>query len=299
MLLDKKILVFLTVAEAGSYSKATRLLSLGQSVLSHHVDLLEKELGVTLFKKKGRSIALTQEGEILFKEAQKLQKAAQNTEDTFSNLSSKIARNINLAGDALTCAFTLPWALAKFRDDYPDVRFTYKHMSEDEIISGIISGDVDLALVGHNINNKKLVVEPCFFDDIILVGSKDNTSNSISLSELQKLSLIWITSDKGLEHLIQQTLSAKSIPLKNLNIFMEVEDLPTCRTFVQAGVGCAFLPRITVKDDLENGILKEIKVKELSISRTNFRTYLKNNEMREVVMKFLEFIQDVNWEFQK
>ncbi len=58
--------VFLSVAEAGSFSQAARRLSLSQSVVSFHVDTLEKELGVGLFHRRGRSIALTAQGKLLY-----------------------------------------------------------------------------------------------------------------------------------------------------------------------------------------------------------------------------------------
>ena len=55
MILDKKMRVFLATAEAGSFSRAARQLSLSQSVVSFHIKALEQELGVSLFRRQGRN----------------------------------------------------------------------------------------------------------------------------------------------------------------------------------------------------------------------------------------------------
>ncbi len=295
MLIDKRLRIFLTVAECGSYSQASRKLSLAQSVVSHHVDALEKELGVPLFRKQGRGIALTSEGEVLQAEGLKLKKAAQKTADTFSNQSSIVARKINLAGDALTCSFTLPWTLAEFRTKNPDVLFSYKHLDTDELMERIVSGDVDMALVGHPINHRKLVAEPCFLDEIVLVGSAESSPSSVTRAELAELPLFWFTNDPGLEQLLTHSLAAVSLPVNNLNIFMEVEDLPILLTFIRAGVGYAFFPKIAVTEYLETKELKVIEVEGLDVVRTNYRVYSKTRPEREIVNEFLAFVRSANW----
>ncbi len=295
MLIDKKMIVFMTVAESCSYSMASRKLSLGQSVLSHHVDTLEKELKVSLFCRKGRNIALTPEGEVLYKEGKKLMHVARQTEDSFSALSSHVARKINLAGDALTCSFTLPWMLAEFRKQHQDVNFTFKHLCADDIVEGIISGDVDMALVGHPLSHRRLTVEPCFHDEIILVGSTSQSPERIEINDLKNTPIFWITNDHGLDLLLRQKLKENGLPVKDLNIFMEVEELSILKTFIKAGVGYAFVPRLSVEDELQNNALREIEVKGLSLTRVNYRMFLKTKHTREIVSEFIEFIRSSQW----
>jgi LysR family transcriptional regulator, transcriptional activator of the cysJI operon len=295
MLIDKRLRVFLTVAECGSYSQASRKLSLAQSVVSHHVDALEKDLSVPLFRKQGRGIVLTSEGEILQAEGKKLLKAARKTEDTFSNQSATVARKINIAGDALTCSFTLPWALAAFRTKNPDVLYSYKHRDTSDLVDKIISGDVDMALVGHSINHRKLVAEPCFLDEIVLVGSARSAPSCISQEQLVDLPIFWFSNDPGLEQVLTQSLAEISLPVNNLNIFMEVEDLPILLTFIRAGVGYAFLPKVAASEYLDSGELRTITVEGLDVVRTNYRVYLKTRPQREIVNEFLEFIRSAKW----
>ncbi len=296
MILDKRMRVFLAAAEAGSFSRAGRQLSLSQSVVSFHVRGLEEELGVRLFRREGRTISLTPEGEILHREGRKLAQAVRELEERFAAQSEAIAQRIYLAGDALTCAFTLPWTLAGFRELHPDVLFNYQHLDEGVLLDKLVRGELDVALVGHPVKHRKLATEACFQDEIVLVAAPDAVPDRIELDELSALALLWATNDRGLETVLSRGLANAGLAVKDLNVFMEVENLAILKTFVRAGVGVAFLPQLAVADELAFGLLKEVEVAGLGLERTNYIVYRKEKEPRDVVRSFLEFVHESDWQ---
>ena len=296
MILDKKMRVFLATAEAGSFSRAARQLSLSQSVVSFHIKALEQELGVSLFRRQGRSISLTAEGKLLFEEGHKLAREARRIEDAFSAQSEEIAQRIYIAGDALTCAFTLPWTLVAFREEYPDVLFTYEHLEETELIDRLVSGELDVALAGHQVQHRKLTATPCFQDTIVLVGPTTTAPDSITLDELRETPVLWATSDRGLELLLSKNLPEAGLPLKDLNVFMEVDNLPILKTFVRAGVGMSFLPYLTVSDEVQFGFLKTVDVPGLTLERTNYLVHRREKTPRQVVTALVDFVENRDWD---
>ena len=296
MILDKKMRVFLATAEAGSFSRAARQLSLSQSVVSFHIKALEQELGVSLFRRQGRSISLTAEGKLLFEKGRALAKEARRIEDAFAAQSEKIAQRIYLAGDALTCAFTIPWTLAAFRADYPDVRFTYEHLDEGELINRLVSGELDVALVGHPVAHRKLAATPCFQDKIVLVGPASSAPDSLTIDQLRETPIIWATNDRGLELLLSKKLPEAGLQPKDLNVFMEVDGLPILKTFVRAGVGMTFLPFLSVLDEVRFDLLKVVDVLGLTLERTNYLVHLKERTLRPIVTALVEFVENRDWE---
>lgn len=296
MILDKRLEVFLAVAETGSFSRASRKLSLSQSVVSFHIEALERELGVSLFRRQGRTIALTREGELLYEKGRQLAQEAQLLEKTLSEHSASLPKRISLAGDALTCAFTLPWTLAAFREVYPDVLFAYQHYTDQEtLVDKLVSGELDVALIGHPIRHRKLTVYECFRDEIVLVSAPERFPERIVPEDLRRLPLLWITGDRGLEMLLHQRLLEAGVPPKDLNIFMEVDDLPILKTFIRAGVGLAFLPQLTVADELRFGLLQVVAVEGLTLERMTYLVHRREGPLREVVVRFLNFIQQQRW----
>jgi len=296
MILDKRIQVFLAIAEAGSFSRAARKLAISQAVVSFHMDALEKELGLTLFSREGRTISLTPEGKTLMRGGRKIERQARRLEHALMNQLEQRSRRINIAGDALTCSFTFPLTMAAFRDEHPDVSFSYRHLDLESIMERLQDGDLDLGLSGYPVQNRKLVIRDCFLDEIVLVSSPNGLPDSITLERLRELPLAWITNDRGLEYTLEKGLSKAGLATRNLNIFMEVEDLSLAKSFLQAGMSLAFLPRLSVANELRHGELKAVGVKGLTLTRTNRIMYRKAGKQREIVEEFIEFVHRRPWQ---
>ncbi len=296
MILDKKIQIFLTIAEEGSFSRAARTMSLSQSVISFHMDTLEKELGVRLFHREGRSISLTPEGELLCREGKRLAKAAHVLESDLAHEKLSIAQRIFIGGDALTCSFTFPWTLAEYRKQHPEVSFSYRHMDKEDLLSGLLDGGLDIALSGSPVKHRKLEVQDCFRDEIILAANTSSTKKSITLEKLAEIPLIWISSDRGLDSTIEKGLGEAGLATKKLNILMKVEDLSMAKSLLRANVGMAFIPRLAVQDEIEHNLLKELPVEGVELVRTNKLLFRKTKHPREAVTKFIEFVQKSLWQ---
>ncbi len=291
MILDQNFRVFLAVAKEGSFSRAAWHLGMSQSSVSFHVGALEKELGVKLFLRRGRSIDLTEEGRALLEEGEKLARRAERLEERFSGDSAVIPERLRLGSDSLTCAFTLPRALARFRESHPGLVFSYEHLDPDSLVEGLLEGSLDVALMGLPPRHRKLQVEECFHDEIVLVFRAGEVGGEITPEELKSLPLLVARGDPGLELLLRQGLEAVGAPLRKLEVFMEIEGLAVVKNFVLAGLGGAFLPRVTVQRELEAGEMEEVRVKGLLLERRTRLVHAKGGERKESLRSFLEFVR--------
>jgi len=291
MIIGKKIEIFLAVAEAQSFTAATKTLSIGQSVISHHIENLEREMGVRLFERRGKTIRLTDEGATLYERGKRLLLEAQRIEEAIVKQSESRFNHIHLGGDALTCAYTLPWNLAAFKREHPSVLFTYQHLDTDTLLEKLAGDELDLALAGHQVRNQKIHARQCYTDEIVLAGPPGLMPDILPIEELPALPIAWVNNDKGLSMTVARELGAAGIPLKRLNLFMELHDLPILKTLLRTGVACAFLPRITVEDELNFGLLKQIRIPELELSRQTYLLRRKTTHLRPIVEEFIGFIE--------
>ncbi len=295
MIIGKKLEIFLAVVDAGSFSAATKRLAISQSVVSFHIEALENEMGLKFIERKGRTIELTPEGELLYQKGKRLQREAHKLEGLLAEQSDLIAHRISFAGDALTCAYTLPWNVAAFREENPSVVISYEHLPTDEVLQKLLNEEIDLALMGHSVRHKKLEMKRCYSDDIILVGCVRKAPDQIKVSDLPNLPLLWINSDRGLSMQISHELANAGMPIKNLKIIMEVENFPIMKSFIRAGVACALLPKVAVEDELRFNLLKKVEIVDLSLTRTTYLVHRKSKNQREIVSRFLEFYQHNSW----
>ncbi len=292
MILDHRIQIFIQVARASGFRRAARRLGLSQSAVSFHIDKLESELGVQLFNRQGRSISLTAEGEVLIRELEELERAARRVENNFAYHSQLLGKRIRVGSNAIACPFTLPWVIAAFKKDHPDVLFSYKHMvDEQDLLGDLEAGDLDLAIIGHQIRHRKLETHACYDSDIILAAAPMLGLAHVQADDLASIPIILESSDRGLELLLANGLEQIGINLKDLNIVIESDNLPLIKTFVQAGLGAAFLPRVAIQDELSCGTYQEIQVDSLTLKQSIFLAHPKAGLANPNTAQFVEFVE--------
>jgi DNA-binding transcriptional LysR family regulator len=292
MILDHKVRIFLQVARVEGFRRAARGLGLSQSAVSFHIDKLEEELGVKLFNRQGRTISLTPEGLILFQELEELDRAARRVENNFAFHSNLLGRRVRIGSNAVACPFTLPWVIQAFKEEHPEVLFTYRHVGDEgDLISDLETGDLDLAILGHQIRHRKLDVHECYESDIVLAAAPSLWQEQVDADSLATLPIIFENSDRGLELILSQGLGSIGLDFKDLNIIIESDNLPLIKTFVLAGLGAAFLPQVTMMDELDSGKYREIRVNSLGLKQSIFLVHPKSGLANPSTARFVEFVE--------
>jgi len=110
---------FLATAEEGSLSAAARAVGLTQPTLGRQVSALEETLGITLFERIGRSLALTQSGLELLDHVRAMGEAATRISLTASGQSQTIEGQVRITATDIFSAYILPPALKQLRDIAP------------------------------------------------------------------------------------------------------------------------------------------------------------------------------------
>lgn len=112
---------FLVTAEEGSLSAAARSLALTQPTLGRQVAALEANLGVTLFDRVGRSLALTGAGLELLEHVRVMGEAASRVSLTASGQSQTIEGQVCISASDLVAAYHLPPILERLRSQAPGI----------------------------------------------------------------------------------------------------------------------------------------------------------------------------------
>src|SRR5512143_3347718 len=94
----RQLEMFLAVAEENGFTRAGERLHVSQSAISRQIGLLERELGGPLFNRDGRSVSLTQSGEILVGTPHRVFREMQQAVEQFSDVRELRRGRIRLAG---------------------------------------------------------------------------------------------------------------------------------------------------------------------------------------------------------
>ena len=138
---------FLAVAEELHFRKAAEKLFISQPGLSRQIKQMEQDLGVTLFERNNRRVALTKTGNYLQKE---LQINLKNLEDILAH--SKLIHHgkeghltLGFVGSAMLQI--IPAILKQFNSKFPKVMFKLEEMDNQKQIEGLLSQEIDVGFV--------------------------------------------------------------------------------------------------------------------------------------------------------
>lgn len=141
----RRVEQFVVVAETGSFTGAAAHLHLSQQALSSSVRQLEIDLGVTLFSRAGRRIALTAAGETLLAEARPLLAAARTVDAHVRGAASGEDAWIVGHSPALSGAEVYQ-LMEPAIDAFPHLSFTFRQLYPDALSAGVLDGSLQLGL---------------------------------------------------------------------------------------------------------------------------------------------------------
>lgn len=188
----KALVVFEATARHMSFTRAAEELHLTQAAVSRQIQILEHNLGVPLFKREGRSVKLTAEGE-------RLQRVTIVALEDIAEVSVALRhihqdRSINIHTTTAFGALWLMQRIGSFRSQYPEIQL--RLVSSDEPVD-LSEGDIDLAIAYGHGNWSGAESEKLFEDEIYPVCSPAfaaGLSENFSLHDLMAQPLLHLES---------------------------------------------------------------------------------------------------------
>lgn len=145
---------FVTIAQELNMSRAAELLNVSQPALSRQIADLEDELGVKLFRREHRHLALTQEGHYLLGRAQQIVGLVNKTTYHLQK-QDVISGTIEIGAGESSGITPLMETLHQITRQYPEVRVNLRSGDYEDILAGLDAGLLEFGvLMGyHNLNN--------------------------------------------------------------------------------------------------------------------------------------------------
>jgi len=137
---------FVVVAEEQNATRAAARLHVSQPPLSRQIRDLEAELGVELFRRTAKSLALTEAGKIFLNEARAILLRVDQAVDTVRTVANSSRGTLHVGYAPSLTVKLLPKALMYFERAHPGVRVSLHDLSSEECIQRLSAGKIDLAL---------------------------------------------------------------------------------------------------------------------------------------------------------
>jgi DNA-binding transcriptional LysR family regulator len=138
----------IAVAEEASFTRGAERAHVSQSGISAQIRQLERDLGVELFDRSGRSVALTAAGEAAISHARAALAAAEALQQAVDEVNGLVRGRLTVGMVTACTVGPLFDALSAFHLAYPGIEITLAEDHSDHLVEHVRSGSADLALIG-------------------------------------------------------------------------------------------------------------------------------------------------------
>ncbi|AEH47928.1 LysR family transcriptional regulator [Parageobacillus thermoglucosidasius] len=249
---------FREVAKWNSFTKAGEMLGYAQSSVTTQIKKLEEEFGVILFERWGGKIKLTQAGVQLLEYTNKI---ISLLEEAKQNLSEQIELSGTLSIGTIEsiAGFYLPPYLQAFKNEHPKVNLLLQQGICKDLLKGIKEGKYDLAII---LDQKQEDPDLNFItikeEQLVLVAKPDHhlvQFSNVSIKDLSGEKLIVTEQRCSYREIIENLYRSHAI---RLEYSIELESIEAIKRCVSYGLGIAFLPLMTVDEEIKKGELAYI-----------------------------------------
>ncbi|CAL2076278.1 LysR family transcriptional regulator [Tenacibaculum sp. 190524A02b] len=178
---------FLAVAEVLHFRKAAEQLFISQPGLSRQIKQMEDDLGIDLFVRHNRKVALTPAGEYLKKEITQNLKNLEHAL-TYAKLlqDGKLGElKFGYVGSAMQNI--IPKVLVDFKKEFPNVTFGLKEMDNQKQIENLLSNDIDVGFVRLDRVPRGIAIKPILKEPFCLVLPKNHPIDTTNFKSLHQL----------------------------------------------------------------------------------------------------------------
>ena len=254
--------VFYTVAKSGSLTKAAEELYISQPAVSRSIKQLETQLGVSLFTRTHRGMALSaQGGKVIFNEVERALSLLNEAENRIEEMKNSATGVIRIGASDTIFEYFLADKIVEFHERFPAVKFELTADFTPDTIEKLKADKCDVAFVNLPISpdpDLKLYGNCMRLNDVFVVGEKykELVGKTVSLSELKNYPLILMDENTVARQSLEVFLSSLGIDLEPS---IEVGSWDLMKRLVLRGMGVGVIPREYAASQLQSGTLFEIK----------------------------------------
>ncbi|WP_420035277.1 LysR family transcriptional regulator [Streptomyces sp. cg28] len=245
-LLAPRLSYFAAVARTEHVTRAAQETQVPQSTLSRAMVRLERDLGVDLFARHGRTVSLTPAGRTFLTSVERalaeVEKAAESVRADADPASGKVAFGfLHTMG-----VETVPGLIRAFRAEHPRIRFSLVQNYGEAMLERLRAGELDLCLTSPLPDAPDLVARRLDEQRLRLVVPEDHrlaARKRIRLAECADETFVTLEPGYGLRRIFDDLCKEAGFKPR---VAFEGEEAETLRGLVAAGLGVALLPPPTV-----------------------------------------------------
>ncbi|KEC75331.1 LysR family transcriptional regulator [Rhizobium leguminosarum bv. phaseoli CCGM1] len=245
--------VFLTVAETGSFSAASRALNRAQSVVSYTIANLEAQLEMPLFERSGaRQPKLTEAGKAMLEDARRILGDLQVMRARVKSLREGLEAEVSVAISVMVPSRAVVDVLHEFRERFPSVALNLNVGELGVVMDLVLSGKATIGIGGAVLKQDDSVVTERIGHSFMLPVAAPHhplaqIDRPLTLGDVREEVQLVVTDASG-------RTKGRDFNVLSYKTW-RVSDIAMKHQLIKAGLGWGGLPASVIHDDLRSGAL--------------------------------------------
>jgi DNA-binding transcriptional LysR family regulator len=248
--------VFLTVATEKSFSRAADRLLRTQPAVSLALQRLEADLGEKLIDRSAKDMVLTDAGRTVLDYARRFEALRHEMQNSLAELRDNSAGTLTVGANESTSLYLLRH-IETFRRLYPRINVRVRRSLSSKIPNELLDGNLELGVISFEPADERLTSTVIYTDSLTFVVSPKHRlarHKTVPISDLAAETFIAHNVVSPYRDVVLRAFQQRRVPL---NMPVEMPTIETIRKLVQNNQGVAFLPRMCVEQEIEQGLLRE------------------------------------------
>lgn len=249
----------LAVAENGlNMTLAAERLATSQPGVSKQLKLLEQELGLSLFVRKGKSlVALTAEGEEVVRRATRILREVEAIRGISPDLYGEATGRLAIGTTHTQARYVLPDVIARFRDRYPEVTLDLHQGTSEQLAEMVEKRLVDFVIASESRQRfPDLVLLPCFRWDRVIVVPEGHPLTELkrraTLEELADYPLVTYVFNFDGGSSLKRAFAGRGLEPK---VVFTARDADVIKTYVRLGLGIGIVASMAQSACVQGGLV--------------------------------------------
>jgi DNA-binding transcriptional LysR family regulator len=287
---------FLAVVEERTFTRAAERVSRTQPAVSQNVKKLEDELGTPLFARDTHGVSLTEAGKVLVEHAHRIVRARDDAMRELAALKNLTTGTLNIAAHESAAVYLLSHPLRQYLHCFPQIKVGIYRSPLTDIPRQVMDREVHIGFVKDEPVYRDLQWVDVHTDEMVLVAAPGHPFSrraDVHIRDLGQERFVLHHLCSTTEQKVLRLFEEHNTPCR---IAAELWSFEHIKSFVQAGVGLAIVPQITIQQELRNGTLVRIRVPELNMPRRTLMIYREQGSLSDSARELIKVVRGFNWE---
>jgi len=235
---------FVAAADHQQFTAAADSLKLAQPSLSSQIARLERTLGIELFQRDHRPVALTDAGLELLPLARRVLSSLNDVLHGVIEVEGLQRGHVTIGATPSLGASLLPGVLARFHQRFPGISLRVIERDSDELAEELEAGALDLALVIMPLRRPTLQDTVLAVEELVVIVARDHplaSMGTITISDLRETPMIMFREGYDLRSVTTAAFEQAGFAV---TVGLDGAEIASVVSFVAAGLGAAIVPSI-------------------------------------------------------